>query len=110
MPGLLAHVGMVALCPHGGAVMEIPSAPRVLVSGMPIATMGDQYAVVACTFPPSGPPHPCVRVQWLVPAVRVQASLLPVIVQTSVGMCLAADQAPQGPPLVSSTQPRVIGT
>jgi hypothetical protein len=27
-----------------------------------------------------------------------------------VGLCLAPDQAPQGPPIVSSTQPRVLGT
>ena len=55
-------------------------------------------------------PHPCVRVQWLVPALRVKVNLAPVILQTSVGLCLAADQAPQGPPMVSATQPRVIGT
>jgi hypothetical protein len=42
--------------------------------------------------------------------VRVTASLMPLILQTSVGLCLAADQAPQGPPVVSSTQPRVLGT
>jgi hypothetical protein len=35
---------------------------------------------------------------------------MPVILQTSVGLCLAADQAPQGPVIVSSTQPRVVGT
>jgi hypothetical protein len=49
-------------------------------------------------------------VQWLVPAARVKASLSPVVLQASVGLCLAADQAPQGPPVVVATQPRVIGT
>ncbi len=110
MPGPLAHVGMVALCPHGGTVMEVPSAPRVLLSGMPAATLADQYLIVACVFNVAGAPHPCIRVQWLAPAVRVKANLVPVILQTSVGLCLAADQAPQGPPIVSFTQPRVLGT
>ena len=110
MPGPIAHVGMVALCPHGGMVTEIPSAPRVLVSGMPVATLADQYLVAGCLLNVSGAPHPCIRVQWLVPAVRVKASLAPLILQTSTGLCLAADQAPQGPPIVSSTQPRALAT
>jgi hypothetical protein len=77
---------------------------------MPAATLADQYLIAGCVFNVLGAPHPCVRVQWLVPAVRVTASLMPLILQTSVGLCLAADQAPQGPPVVSSTQPRVLGT
>jgi hypothetical protein len=91
-------------------VTEIPSAPRVLLSGMPVATMADQYLVAGCAFNVAGAPHPCVRVQWLVPAVRVTASLMPLILQTSLGLSLAADQAPQGPPIVCSTQPRVLAT
>lgn len=110
MPGPLAHVGMVALCPHGGMVTEIPSAPRVLLSGMPVATMADQYLIAGCVLNVAGAPHPCVRVQWLVPAVRVKANLMPMINQTSVGLCLAADMVPQGPPVIASTQPRVMGT
>lgn len=110
MPGPLAHVGAVAMCPHGGMVMQIPSAPRVFLSGMPAATMADQYVVVGCVFNVSGVPHPCVRVQWVVPAVRVTSSVMPVIPQTAVGLCLAADQAPQGPVVIASTQPRVMGT
>lgn len=110
MPGPLAHVGAMALCPHGGQVVEIPSAPRVLLSGMPAATMADQYVIVGCVFNIAGAPHPCVRVQWLVPAVRVLVNAMPVILQTSVGLCLATDQAPQGPVIVSATQPRAIGT
>lgn len=110
MPGPLAHVGMVALCPHAGPVLEVPAGPRVLLSGQPVATLADQYPIVGCVFNVAGAPHPCVRVQWLVPAARVKASLSPVVLQTSVGLCLAADQAPQGPPIVSATQPRVIGT
>ena len=110
MPGPLAHVGMVAMCPHGGLVQEIPSAPRVLLSGMPAATMADQYLIVGCVFNVAGAPHPCVRVQWIVPAVRVLVNGTPAIPQTGVGLCLAADQVPQGPVIVASTQPRVIGT
>jgi hypothetical protein len=110
MPTPLAHAGAVAQCPHGGAVTFIPSAPRVLVSGMPVATLPDAAPVAGCAFNVSGAPHPCLRVQWLVPAVRVKSTLLPLVLQTSAGLCLAGDQAPQGPPIISATQPRVLGT
>jgi hypothetical protein len=110
MPTPIAHVGAAAQCPHGGPVTFIPSAPRVLVSGMPVATLPDQAMVAACVFNVSGAPHPCLRVQWILPALRVKANLVPVILQTSAGLCLAADQAPQGPPIISATQPRVLGT
>jgi hypothetical protein len=109
-PKPLAHVGAMAQCPHGGPLTFAPGSTRVRVSGMPVATVADQATIAACAFNVSGSPHPCVRVQWTFPAVRVKASLAPVILQTSVGLCLAADQAPQGPPIISGTQPRVLGT
>lgn len=110
MPTPLAHVGAVAQCPHGGPVTFAPSAPRVRVCGMPVATALDPTAVAGCAFNVSGAPHPCVRVVWTVPAARVKSNLVPILLQTSVGLAVAADQAPQGPPLISATQPRVLGT
>ena len=82
---------------------------RVLVSGMPVATLTDTFIVTGCAFNISGAPHPCIKIQWIVPATRVFVNGQPVILQTSSGLCLAADQAPQGTPIVAATQPRVIG-
>lgn len=110
MPTPIAHVGALAQCPHGGPVTFVPGSPRVLVSGMPVATLADQALIAGCVFNVSGAPHPCMRVQWILPALRVKSNLVPVILQTSVGLCLAGDQAPQGPPIISATQPRVLGT
>jgi len=93
---------------HGGLVTVAPGSPRVLFSGMPAATMADQYAVAGCVFATGAGPHPCIQVRWLVPAARVFVNGAPVITQGSVGLGVAADQAPQGPPVVASTQPRVI--
>jgi len=103
------HVGATAICPHGGPVTTISTNARVLVNGMPAATMADQFMIAGCAFNISGAPHPCVLVQWLVPAVRVMVMGQPVILQTSVGLAKAADQAPQGPPSVLVVQPRVQG-
>lgn len=106
MPGFLFHVGATAMCTHGAPVATISSNARVLVSGLPVATLADQYLIAGCPFNPT-PPSPCLRVQWLTPALRVLVNGQPPILSTSPGLCLNPVQAPQGPPIVASTQPRV---
>jgi uncharacterized Zn-binding protein involved in type VI secretion len=106
MPGPLFHVGAVAMCPHGGQITAIPGSPRVLVSGMPVATMADQFLVAGCAFT-IPPPQPCLQVQWLTPATRVLVNGSPPVTQASSGLAISATGVPQGPPLIVSTQTRV---
>ena len=108
MPSLL-HVGAVITCPHGGSANLIPTQTRVLVNGQPAATLADQTLVAGCAFAPSAP-SPCIRVQWVTTATRVQLSGAPALLQSSVGLGLNPAQAPQGPAVVASAQPRVQGT
>lgn len=117
MPGFLVHVGATITCSHGGTVSVAPGQPRVMLGGQPAATIGDQYPVAGCPFqipiaPPPGAtkPQPCVKVQWTVPATRVFVNRQPVILQTSTGLGLSAEQIPGGPPTVAVTQVRVKGT
>jgi hypothetical protein len=111
MPGPIVNVGAVGMCPHGGQIQIVSSDARVLLGGLMAATMADQFLIVGCAFTvPPGKPQPCVRVQWTVPAVRVLANAQPVILQTSVGLCFSADGIPAGPPVLTTVQPRVIGT
>ncbi len=111
MPTPLFHVGASAICPHGGQVSTISTNARVLVAGAAVATMADTCTVAGCAFTvPPGKPQPCVRVQWLVPAARVLVMGQPALLQGSTGLCLSAEQIPQGPPTVVTTQPRVLGT
>jgi hypothetical protein len=52
---------MSMTCPHGGAVMFVPSGPPgALVNGMPVATLADQLTVVGCAAQPT----PCATVRW----------------------------------------------
>jgi hypothetical protein len=55
-----------------------------------------------------------VTVKWLMPAARVLVMGQPALVQpapgSGPGLCLSAEQIPNGPPLVTAVQPRVIGT
>ena len=67
-------------------------------------------ALITCVFTVGPKPQPCVKVLWLVPAVRVQVMGQPVIIQTSVGLCQSAEQIPQGPPNVIVAQTRAIAT
>jgi hypothetical protein len=111
MPGFLLHVGASAICPHGGQVTIIPSSPRVLVSGQPVATLADTTLVAGCAFTvPPGKPQPCIKVQWIAGAVRVMVGGQPALLQTSPGLCQSAEQIPAGPPTVIAGQVRVKGT
>jgi uncharacterized Zn-binding protein involved in type VI secretion len=107
----LFHVGAQAICPHGGQVSTISSSLRVRVGGQPVATIGDTYLVAGCAFTVSPTtPQPCEEVEWLVSATRVMVDGKPAILRSSSGLCLSAEQIPQGAPLVVTTQMRVVGT
>jgi hypothetical protein len=114
MPGPLHHVGAQGMCPHGAPMSTISSNTRVLVGGQPVATLADVSTVAGCPFQiPVGAgtkPQPCVSVKWLVPATRVLVGGQPALLQTSTGLCLSAEQIPQGPPTVTVNQTRVIAT
>lgn len=111
MPGPVVHVGAVGMCPHAGPLSIVSSNSRVLVSGMPVATVADQFIVAGCVFTVPGPkPQPCVAARWLTPATRVLVNGTPPVLQSSTGLCTSAEQIPQGPPAIVSTQPRVSAT
>ena len=111
MANFLVHVGCTIICPHGGQVSIISTNTRVLVSGQPVGTQSDTFMIAGCPFalPPVPTPHPCVMKKWLVPSLRIKVNNQPVILKDSTGICQAADQAPQGPPNVITTQLRVKG-
>ncbi|MBX3117498.1 MAG: hypothetical protein KF784_00415 [Fimbriimonadaceae bacterium] len=111
MPGPIYNVGATVICPHGGQVTPVPTSTRVLFSGTPAVLVPDTCTVAGCAFTLPGPkPSPCIRVQWLVGATRVLIEGRPPLIQTSTGLCLSPEQAPQGPPTITVTQMRVIAT
>jgi hypothetical protein len=111
MPGPVLHAGAVATCPHGGSLQIIAASPRVVVSGMPVAVLTDQGVIAGCVFTvPPAKPQPCVTTRWIVGATRVMASGQPVLINPPVALCLSAEQIPGGPPIIASTQTRVIAT
>lgn len=106
MPGFLVHSLAQVKCSHGGVALPSTVFPRVLVGGFPVVLITAQYQVAGCALPP--PPAangPCVMGQFSVASTRVLANGFPVVLQSSLGLCV-----PTGTPLlVASTQTRVLG-
>jgi hypothetical protein len=106
MPAPILHAGATVLCSHGGQAMPTAPSQRVLVSGMPIATVAAPYSVAGCTFVPPGGNGPCVTAQWVVGATSVLSEGQPVVIMTGVATC-----APTGTPLVPvDAQKRALAT
>jgi hypothetical protein len=100
-------------CPHGGTV-TIVSTNVQAKAGPALALATDTFTIAGCPFQiPVGVgtvPHPCVTVQWVKPNLHTLVNGQPTVAQDSVGLCLAADQVPQGPVTVVATQPQVSGS
>lgn len=114
MPGFIVTTAASAICTHGASVSIMSSNTRVKAGGAPIAVMSDVYTVSGCPFQvPIGTgtkPQPCVSLRWIAVATRVRVGGQFVVLQTSSAICQSAEQIPQGPPTVVSTQMRVKGT
>jgi len=101
----------VMSCPHGGTVTASPSATKAVIDA-PVLTLSDTFMIAGCPFTlPGTPPipSPCVTVQWSAPSTSVTHGGAPALIATSVGLCLAATQAPQGSVIVSNTQSAAEG-
>ena len=109
MPGYLLHVGMVASCPHSGNVQASPGSSRVRVGQQPALRSSDVCLISGCSFVVAAKAQPCLKIQWLVTASRVRIEGQPAVLRDSTGLCQSAEQIPQGPPLLMSTQTRVRG-
>lgn len=92
--GALLNASTTMICPHGGQVQAITSNTQAKAQDF-ILRATDTFTIAGCSFNP-GFPHPCVTVQWIVTATRVKAGGDLALTTDSVGLCLAADQAPQG--------------
>ena len=96
MPPIL-NANAVMMCPHGGQVKAIPSNVTILVGGAPVLVMTDVFTIVGCTIvPPVG--SPCLMVQWMMGAVVAKAKMVPILLQSSVGLCVGGTIP--GPPII----------
>jgi len=85
MAGFLLHQGAVVMCLHGGQATPPVPNPRVLVTGMPTATIAAPWVIAGCPGIPSAVP-PCVTGQWTLGTLRVTSTGQPLTVQTGVAI------------------------
>jgi hypothetical protein len=95
-------------CPHGGTVSIVSGNSKVSATTA-LALASDTFTISGCTFQISGAPHPCTTVQWVVTNIKTKANSTATLSQASSGLCLAADQVPQGPVSIVNAQPKVQG-
>ena len=81
------------MCPHGGQATVVPQNMMVQVMGSPVLVMTDVFPIAGCVFNIAGAPAPCVIVQWTAPAVITKVNNVPVLLQTSVGLCIGGSGA-----------------
>jgi hypothetical protein len=107
MPALLT-ASSVILCIHGGTVTAVTSNTRTRAAGDFVLRSSDTFVVSGCPFTPVLP-HPCVMIQWVQADTRSQVLGEFTLDESSIGLCIAADQAVQGIALIAATQPLVSG-
>lgn len=94
-------------CPHGGKVVIASSNTKVL-AGTAVALATDTFTITGCPFQlptPGGPvAHPCVSVRWVKTNQRCTVGGQATLSSDSAGLCLAADQVPQGSVVISPVQ------
>ena len=95
--------------PHFGQAILATANTQALVDGAPVLLLTDRHAVAGCAFAPGGVPSPCVTIQWVTGATQSKIGNIPALLQTSIGLCLNAAQAPQGPAVVVQTQTKAMG-
>jgi hypothetical protein len=74
------------------------------VAGEMPLLLGDQYIVVGCPNYQGGNSSPCQRVEWTTASPFLIVRGQPALVQTSTGLCMAANGAPQGTAIITSFQ------
>ena len=96
-------------CPHGGTVTLPTSNATTQVNGTYAITASDSLSIAGCPFTIGSTPHPCTLVQWQSTDNNSTIGGNATLSESSVGLCLAADQAPQGTVMITAGQSVVSG-
>ena len=97
------------MCPHGGQATLTTTNTEALVDGAPVLLQTDEHVIKGCPFTVGAVASPCVSIRWSTAATQTKIRNVPVLHQSSIGLCFNAAQAPQGPAVVVQTQQRATG-
>ena len=95
----------VLLCPHGGAVQHIPSSfTTYRINGYPPLLLTDTFLVTGCPYMAAmAVPMRCERVQWVNGSPMMMVNGIPVLTNTSTGLCMSPHGVPNGPVVVATS-------
>jgi len=105
----ILDMGCTIQCPHGGQATVTPGNTRVKVGGNLALLVSDTMTIAGCPFVIATAPSPCVTIQWQAPATRDTVNGTSVLLQSSLGLCMSAANAPQGMAIVNGVQTQVAG-
>ncbi len=104
MGAFLLTTDSVILCPHGGIVTHVPTTfTTYRVQGRRPMLMTDEYLIAGCTGT-GGPMGGCFRIQWVTGSTMLIVKGVPVLTQSSVGICLTSAGVASGPAIIASVQ------
>jgi hypothetical protein len=106
----LLTTASTVMCPHGGQATLSTTNTDAVIDGAPALLETDQHPIAGCPFTVAGVYSPCVLIRWSAGATQTKVRQVPVLLQTSVGICYSAAQAPQGTAVVVQTQQRALGS
>lgn len=94
----------VLLCPHGGTVQHIPTTNTAYrINGYPPLLLTDTYLVLACPHMAAmAVPMKCDRVQWVNGSNMMMVNGVPVLTNTSTGLCMSPYGVHNGPVVVAT--------
>ena len=108
MGSLLLNTNSVIMCPHGGIVTHVPGTfTSFRILGRPPMLLSDTYLIQGCPFF-AGQMNPCFSVAWVNGSTRMFVRGIPVLVQSSTGLCMSAGGVVQGPAIIASCQLAVM--
>jgi hypothetical protein len=104
MPGYQLTINSQIICPHGGQAILFSANTGVLADNAPVLLESDIHPVVGCPFTVGLKYSPCVRIEWSAGATGATVNGTPTLVQSSIGQCINAENAPQGVAVIINTQ------
>ena len=108
MPAPILTQAATITCPHGGQGVVVPQNVTLQIMGSPVLVVTDLGTIVGCPFNSSGSPAPCLTIQWTAPAVSTMVGGVPVLLATSIGLCIGGSGSI--PAIVVPAQTQVLGT
>lgn len=112
MSGFLLHVGALTNCPHPAGVVTVTplKPPRVFVDGTKaVIGIGDLHKIAGCLLTVGAKSQPCFGVE-LEPCTHVTVDGQAAVMLTEKALCKSVENIPQGPPVASTVQTRVVAS